>query len=110
MTLLLQRGGIELEAGPAGLVVKGAVDFDIAAPLAEAGTKWIVEQPADSRIMLDLSGVESVSSAAVSIMLEWTRQARKAGVEIGEVRLSAPLVRLTRVAGLDTLLPLVARA
>lgn len=108
MSRLLERGGIELEAGPEGLAVSGDVDFDIAAPLAEAGTAWIAGQPAGTRITLDLSGVERVSSAAVSVLLEWTRQSRRAGVKIREVRLSAPLARLTRVAGLDDLLPLPA--
>ncbi len=108
MSRLLERGDVLLEAGPEGLAVSGDVDFDIAASLAEAGTAWLVKQPGDSRIMLDLGGVERVSSAAVSVLLEWTRQARSAGVEIHEVRLSAPLLRLTRVSGLDELLPLAA--
>lgn len=105
MSLLLDRGGVRLEAGPAGLAVAGDVDFDIAAPLAEAGSGWLAEQSSGSHVALDLRGVEQVSSAALSVLLEWTRRARAAGVQIDSVRLSAPLLRLTRVAGLDALLP-----
>jgi phospholipid transport system transporter-binding protein len=107
MSRLLERSGVLLEAGPQGLAVSGDVDFVIAASLAEAGSAWLVEQPAGTRIVLDLSGVERVSSAAVSVLLEWTRQGRSVDVEIDKVRLSAPLARLTRVVGLDELLPLV---
>ncbi|MGQ4880342.1 STAS domain-containing protein [Billgrantia sp. LNSP4103-1] len=106
MSRLLERAGVLLEAAPEGLAVSGNVDFEIAASLAEAGTAWLAEQPVGSRVALDLSGVERVSSAAVSVLLEWTRQGRSAGVEIREVRLSRPLARLTRVVGLDDLLPL----
>jgi phospholipid transport system transporter-binding protein len=107
---LLERGGVLLEAGPEGLAVSGDVDFEIAAPLVEAGTAWLVERPAGTRLVLDLEGVERVSSAALSVLLEWTRQARKAGVKISAVRLSEPLARLTRAAGLDELLPLAGQA
>ncbi|MGR2737673.1 STAS domain-containing protein [Billgrantia sp. Q4P2] len=110
MSRLLERGGVRLEAGPQGLAVSGDVDFEIAAPLVESGTAWLVEQPAGTRVVLDLCGVEQVSSAALSVLLEWTRQARTAGVKIRAVRLSEPLARLTRVAELDDLLPLADEA
>lgn len=105
MNLLLDRGGVRLEASPARLAVTGDVDFDMAAQLADAGSVWLDEQSAGSRMELDLHGVERVSSAALSVLLEWTRRARVAGIQIDAVRLSEPLLRLTRVAGLDALLP-----
>lgn len=106
MSRLLELGGVLLEAGPQGLAISGDVDFESAAPLAEAGTAWLCEQDAGERVILDLTGVEQISSAALSVLLEWTRQARSVGVKIHEVRLSRPLARLTQVAGLDELLPL----
>jgi phospholipid transport system transporter-binding protein len=105
VSLLLERGDVTLEASPEGLAVRGDVDFEIAAPLAEAGKGWLAEQPAGARITLDLSGVDRVSSAALSVLLEWTRQARSTAVTIDAVKLSPPLANLTRVAGLDELLP-----
>lgn len=105
MSLLLDHGGVCLEASPGRLAVTGDVDFDMAAQLAEAGSGWLAEQLAGSRMELDLQGVEQVSSAALSVLLEWTRCARGAGIQIDSVRLSVPLLGLTRVAGLDALLP-----
>lgn len=105
MSRLLDRNGVCLAAGPEGLAVSGEVDFDAAASLAEAGSAWLATQPAGTSLTLDLSGVGRVSSAALSVLLEWTRRARVAGVEIQRVVLSPPLLRLTRVAGLDALLP-----
>jgi phospholipid transport system transporter-binding protein len=107
MSRLLDRGGLCLEAGPEGLAVSGEVDFDVATLLAEAGSAWLAEQPAGSSVTLDLCGVNQVSSAALSVLLEWTRRARAAGVTIRAVHLSASLARLTHVAGLDALLPVV---
>ena len=106
MTRLYEHGQVTLEANSHGLKVHGAVDFEVAAALAAAGGTWLGESAAGKGVVLDLSGVERVSSAAVSILLQWMRQARSANVTIHNVRLSAPLARLTRVAGLDELLPL----
>jgi len=105
MNRLLDWGGVCLEASAEGLTVRGNVDFEVAARLAERGGAWLAEQRAGERVTLDLSGVERVSSAALSVLLEWTRRARAAGITIGQVRLSAALARLTHVAGLDALLP-----
>lgn len=106
MSMLLEQRSSCLEADGCRLAVTGEVGFEGASAMAEAGTAWLVDRPAGSEVVFDLSGVGRVSSAALSVLLEWTRQARDAGVEVSVVRLSAPLERLTRVAGLDTLLPL----
>jgi anti-anti-sigma factor len=106
VTLLLDRRGARLEETSEGLSVSGEVDFDVAAQLAETGGEWLDEQPADTPVVFDLREVAGVSSAALSVLLEWTRRARSAGVEVSGVRLSSALIRLTRLAGLDRLLPL----
>lgn len=106
MSPLLDRRGARLEETGEGLSVSGEVDFDVAALLAGAGGEWLDEQPADARVVFDLREVAGVSSAALSVLLEWTRHARAAGVEVSGVRLSSALLRLTRLAGLDRLLPL----
>lgn len=106
MSMLLQQGSSCLTAEDGGLAVTGEVGFEVASAMAEAGSAWLAGRSAGSEVVFDLSGVGRVSSAALSVLLEWTRQARDAGVEVAAVRLSPPLERLTRVAGLDTLLPL----
>lgn len=94
-----------LNAFEGGLQVSGDVDFDVAAPLAAAGAKWLAQQPAATELHLDLRGIDQVSSAALSVMLEWLRSAGKAGLEVKQVQLSPALARLTALAGLDSLLP-----
>lgn len=106
MSLLLDLDDVRLEAGPAGLAVHGKVGFDAATRLAQAGSDWIDDQPEGTRVIFDLSAVIGVSSAALSVLMEWTRTARLADVTLEAVRLPAALVRLTRLAGLDRLLPL----
>ncbi|PAU75646.1 STAS domain-containing protein [Halomonas salipaludis] len=110
MSRLLEEGGVRLDAEGARLAVSGDVDFEVAAALAASGSDWLARQPSATRLVLDLSGVERVSSAALSVLLEWTRRAEAAGLVIESVTLSAPLVRLTRIAGLDSLLPEAAAA
>ena len=106
MSLLLDRSGVCLSAGPEGLAVSGEVGFEVAAALAATGSDWLAEQPAGTRVDFDLCGVAGVSSAALSVLLEWFRRARAAGLKVRAVKLSTPLTRLTRLAGLDRLLPL----
>ncbi|SEK60308.1 STAS domain-containing protein [Halomonas daqiaonensis] len=106
MSVLLEQRSSCLEAEDCRLVVTGEVGFEVASVMAEAGNAWLAGRPAGSEVVFDLSGVDRVSSAALSVLLEWSRQARDVGVEVASVRLSAPLERLTRLAGLDTLLPL----
>ncbi|MBD3897374.1 STAS domain-containing protein [Halomonas sp. ML-15] len=105
MTRLFEEGDVRLDVEGARLAVGGDVDFEVAAGLAASGSAWLAQQPAATRLVLDLSGVDRVSSAALSVLLEWTRCAEAAGLVIDSVTLSAPLARLTRMAGLDTLLP-----
>ncbi|MBB3143393.1 STAS domain-containing protein [Halomonas organivorans] len=110
MSLLLENGANRLEADDAVLAVSGEVDFDGAADLAAAGRRWLAERSPGSHVIFDLGGVDRVSSAAISVLLEWTRQSRASRLELETVRLSTPLARLTRVAGLDSLLPVEAPA
>lgn len=110
MSCLFEEGGVRLDAEGARLAVSGDVDFEVAAGLAASGSGWLTKRPAATCLVLDLSGVERVSSAALSVLLEWTRRAEAAGLTIERVTLSAPLARLTRMAGLDALLPQAAAA
>lgn len=106
MSVLFDHHGARLEGDGGHLAVTGEVGFGVAAAMAEVGRDWLASRPAGSAVSFDLSGVGRVSSAALSVLLEWTRRAREAEVRVERVRLSLPLARLTRVAGLDTLLPL----
>lgn len=102
MTTLFSRRGVVLESGDAGLEVSGDLGTSVAAALAEAGEQWLERGEAAS-LTLDFSGVERASSAAISVLLQWLRICRRRGIVVNEVRLSAPLRRLTSLAELDAL-------
>ncbi|WP_136255342.1 STAS domain-containing protein [Onishia niordana] len=105
MIRLFDEQGVSLSAFEGELQVSGDVDFDVAASLAAAGVKWLAQQSAATELHLDLRGIDQVSSAALSVMLEWLRSADNAGLEVKQVQLSPALARLTALAGLDSLLP-----
>lgn len=105
MTLLLETQGVSLSAEDHRLRVAGDVDFEAAAPLAAAGSDWLAGLAPGTRVVIDLSGVDRVSSAALSMLLQWLRDSRRAGAKVSGVELSDPLARLTRLADLDALLP-----
>ncbi|MCK2182607.1 STAS domain-containing protein [Halomonas getboli] len=109
MSVLLENGANRLEVDGEVLSVSGEVDFDGAAEIAAAGQRWLAGLNEGSRVIFDLGGVGRVSSAAVSVLLEWTRQSRESRLDVESVRLSAPLARLTEVAGVDALLPVEVR-
>ena len=58
----------------------------------------------DSDIRLDLSGVTEVDSAAISLLLEWRRQALAANRHIEYVNLPANLQSLADLYGVSELL------
>ncbi|WNK21401.1 STAS domain-containing protein [Halomonas piscis] len=102
MTTLFSRRGVALAAVGEALVVSGDLGTGVAAALADTGERWLERAEAAS-LTLDLSGVERASSAAISVLLQWLRVCRRRGVVVSEVRLSAPLRRLTTLAELDAL-------
>lgn len=105
MSKLLACNGLELEARASSLVVSGVVGFEHAAELADAGSRWLAGRQAGETVSFNLRGVAGVSSAALTVLLEWARAARRAGLTLEQVQLSAALLRLTDLAGLERLLP-----
>jgi phospholipid transport system transporter-binding protein len=105
MSLLLEAGDSRLGAEGTTLSVTGGVDFEGAAELANTGSQWLAQQPPGSTVVLDLGGVDRISSAAISVMLEWLRVAEAKRLTVQAVELSPPLLRLAEVAGIDSLLP-----
>lgn len=105
MKQLMALGHASVCADANTLCVTGKVDFDGAAAMAEAGGDWLKSRSRGEEIILDLGAVEDVSSAALSMMLEWQRVSRRAGLVLREVRLSPVLAQLTSLSGLDALIP-----
>jgi phospholipid transport system transporter-binding protein len=57
-------------------------------------------------LVLDLSAVAEVDSAAVALLLDWQRQAKAAGARLQLVGVPADIASLARLYGVDSLLDL----
>ncbi len=55
------------------------------------------------RVLIDFSGVSEVDSAAVSLMLEWSRTARATGCEVRFANLGDSITSLTDLYGVEDL-------
>ena len=82
--------------------VSGPVTIDNVTAVIEAGRQAI----AGSDSVVDLSGLENVDSAAISMMLEWMRDAARAGRRVRFANLPENLRTLAKVYGVLDVLPL----
>ena len=80
--------------------VQGPVTIASVRSLLEAGERALT----GSEVTVDLAGVTEVDSTAVSLLLEWRRQAAAAGRSIQYVNLPANLRSLAELYGVTELL------
>ena len=80
--------------------VQGPVTMANVESLLEEGGR----QMDGAQVTVDLAGVTEVDSAAVSLLLEWRRQARRANRTIRYVNLPANLKSLAELYGVTELL------
>ncbi|MGM8850292.1 STAS domain-containing protein [Salinicola sp. V024] len=108
MSLLLERKDATLEVvDDHVLTIRGEADFDSAGPLAQAGRHWLADQPGQTEVSFDLTGVQVASSAVLSVLLVWVRSVNRHSLTLRRVSLSAPLQRLMDITELAPLLPAV---
>ncbi|HET9701884.1 MAG TPA: STAS domain-containing protein [Burkholderiales bacterium] len=82
--------------------VSGPVTIDNVTAVIEAGRQAI----SGSDPVVDLSGLENVDSAAISMMLEWMRDAARGGRRVRFANLPENLRTLAKVYGVLDVLPL----
>ena len=80
--------------------VQGPVTIASVQSLLEAGERTIT----GGDVTIDLAGVTDVDSTAVSLLLEWRRQATAAGRSIRYVNVPANLKSLAELYGVTQLL------
>ncbi|OLO03794.1 STAS domain-containing protein [Salinicola socius] len=108
MTLLLERDDATLEIVDGHvLTIRGEADFDSAGPLAQAGRHWLAEQPPQTEVSFDLTGIQVASSAVLSVLLVWVRSVQHHSLSLQRVSLSLALKRLMDITELAPLLPAV---
>lgn len=82
------------------LYISGAVNLSTARQLLEAAA----DRLGASRKIIDFSEAGEVDSSAVSLMLEWSRQARAAGGEVRFANLGEAITSLTDLYGVEGLI------
>lgn len=83
------------------LVVRGRLTIETVPALFQAGVQHLAQED----LLVDLSAVEAVDSAAVSMLLGWARAARRASRELRVVGMPADLLALAGLYGVADMLP-----
>lgn len=83
------------------MVLKGRLTMSTVPALYEAGLKHLT----DEDMTVDMSKVEAVDSAAVSMLLGWARAAQKSGRTLTAVHLPEDLLSLAHLYGVSDMLP-----
>ena len=83
------------------LRVRGALTIANVAALAEAGKQQFGD---GGGLVVDLGGVTEVDSAALSLLFEWQREARRRNINISFRNLPASLKSLATLYGVSELI------
>ena len=83
------------------LVVNGNLTMETVPAIFEAG----IQHLANEELRVDFSQVEAVDSAAVSMLLGWTRAAQRNHRQLSVKGLPGDLLSLARLYGVAELLP-----
>jgi phospholipid transport system transporter-binding protein len=83
-------------------VIRGAITIANARSLLDESMNLFRN---DGPLVVDFSGAEEVDSSAVSLMLEWMRQARRSNRQIRFCKLPANLKSLATLYGVLELIP-----
>lgn len=83
------------------LLVSGPLTIATVPALFDAGLQHLVSED----LLVDMSGVEAVDSAAVSMLLGWARAVQRGQRNLRVVGLPADLLSLARLYGVAELLP-----
>lgn len=83
------------------LVIRGRLTITTVPALFESGLQHLSRED----LLVDFSQVEAVDSAAVSMLLGWTRAAQRSQRTLRVTGLPDDLLSLARLYGVDELLP-----
>jgi len=83
------------------MILQGHLNMDTVPAWFATGLQRLAQED----LLVDFSGVESVDSAAVSMLLGWERAAQHGERKLLVTRLPEDLLSLARLYGVDKLLP-----
>jgi len=88
-------------SGPGHYLLEGELSFaSVGQALRQTAEMFVAQTPA----VFDLAGIAKADSAGLALLLEWLRQAGRAGVELRYANLPRQLLAMARVAGVDGIL------
>ncbi len=97
--------GARVEAGPDGrIALVGALSF------ATVPDAWMHVKPAVAAapgLTVDLKGITGADSAGLALLVEFMREARRAGKEVSFVNMPAQMLAIARASGLERVLTLL---
>ena len=83
------------------LLLKGAITFDDALEWRES----VLKELDRDGLVIDMAGVAEADSTALSLLLEWQREAKSRGFGITFANLPAAVSSLAEVYGISELIP-----
>jgi phospholipid transport system transporter-binding protein len=86
------------------LYISGPITLENVMTLREQSEQYFDR----SKLLFDFSEVSEIDSAAVSLMLEWSRKAHATGCEVHFANLGESITSLTDLYGVEDLIPLEA--
>lgn len=86
---------------PAGFNLHGDLNFTNVMPLYQQGAKLIAGFNPTSLVQIDFSGLTSANSAAIALMVDWLRYAKKAGKSLQFLNLSSEIQSLLQAAEMN---------
>ncbi|HTY49296.1 MAG TPA: STAS domain-containing protein [Steroidobacteraceae bacterium] len=100
----MNRAGqdVQIEAGPAGATVRGALTFQTARRACAAGIG--VFAASTGALTVDLAAVAAADSAGLAVLIEWRRWAHLNGRRLGFANLPAAISGLAKLSELDGVL------
>lgn len=84
------------------VLVSGRLTMETVAVLFKSG----LQPNGRAALVVDMSGVEAVDSAAVSLMLSWLREAGRSGITLSFAHVPDNLLSLAHLYGVSESLPL----
>ncbi len=94
----------ELDIAEGRVKIRGAIDFDTVPDLLRQSHKMF-SRP-ESTIVVDFSEIEHTKSVGLALMIEWLRQARRAGKKVEFAHVPTQMLAMAKASGLESILGL----
>lgn len=97
--------GCSVDTGADGrsLQLRGTLTFDCAAAAHAAGLEKLAAQSQGSSVEVDCAGVTHADSSGLAVLLDWMREATRAGYSLRFANLPNSLLQLARISEVSNL-------